>query len=460
MPVMSVIVKSTVSFRGEGPHRKAAFVEPRPFKANPAVDGEDRPMPDDFVPCKKLCDVLVVGNVELRPRPSGELLPRFGAVRVGDAAYSLTLENKVPGKYPLRPPYLTATAGGDARCGARPTLDALTVVEHEEEFDYGVYQSAHPSLRLRHVPSGGTIVIEGLIDEAERLEIELPQLRAQALTDWAREDRPMDCELYRDTITIDLDECLIDLVWRGFVYTAKNPRHDVDRVIVGFTTDAEWKAEDEAEASFAAILGELPRGRFEYAWEITDVREGKSPPPLDPDDLEMARYETLDQERAPLPTLTLKEHAVIAATLVEEREPRADILKRFGFDELTWLLEERGLGDQLGSLPMTDDEPPQQEYARHFIEAQDALARPEDDRFKPRDYAGIVVGLEVLDPKKVLKDWDLTLGSWMRIDRRWQTRMLSDAGLEREVSDLIEQERQRLGERPEPNVDDEGRISP
>lgn len=459
VPVMNVIVKASASFKGETPHRKAEWIDPRPFKAKSATVDDDRPMPDDFVPVKKLCDVLVVGNVELWQRPSGELPPRHGTIRVRDAACSFTLSAPVPAKYPLRPPYLVASAGGDARVGARPTPDHLSVLEHEDGFDYSVYQAAHPSLRIGYVGTGATLVVEGLVDGFDRLEIQLPEHGAQALCDWARDDVPTDVELYMDTVLIDLDESIVDVVWRGYVYTAPNPRHDVDRVIVGWARDDEWKPSEGSEACFALVMSELPLGRFEYAWEITDVLEGKTPPKLENEDLEMARYETLDQIRAPKMTLTLEEHAKISAALAEERDPRATILARHGFDEFTWGVEERALGEVLQTLPMTDDvEPAQVEYARHFIAAQDALAQPEDDRFRPRDYAEITVGIEVDDPKKVLKDHALTLGAWMRIDRKWQARMEADPALAKEVETLLAEERARRGERPEPQVDDDGRI--
>ncbi len=461
VPVMNVIVKATASFEGETAERQAEWVDARPFKATSAIDGEDRPMPDDFVPVKRFCDVLLVGNVEVWQRPSGEISPRHGVVRVSEGSHSFTVHAKVPGRHPLRPPYVVSSAGGDARIGARPTPDPLKVAEHEDGFDYSIYQAAHPNLRRGYVGTGATIDLEGLIDGFERVSVKLPQHGAQALCDWARDDAPSDVRLYMDTVTIDLDEKLIDVVWRGYVYTAPNPRHDVDRVIVGWATDAEWRPSEGTEASFATVMGELPHGTFEYAWEITDVLEGKAPPKLENEDLEMARYETLDQLRAPKMTLTLEEHAKIAATLAEEREPRLTILKRYGFDEFTWGVEERALGEVLQSLPMSDaSEPAQLEYSRHFVAAQDALARPEDDRFRARDYVEVAVALEVDDPKRVLKDHELTLGAWMRIDRKWQNRVDADPQLAAEIERHFREVRARRGERPEPRVDDDGRMLP
>jgi hypothetical protein len=461
VPVMNVIVKATASFRGEGAVRQARWVEARPFKATSAIDGEDRPLPDDFVPVKRFCDVLVVGNVEVWQRPSGEIPPRHGIIRVGDGSHSFTVHSATPARYPLRPPYVVSSAGGDARVGARPTPDHLKVLEHEDGFDYSVYQAGHPNLRRGYVGTGAKIVIEGLVEGEDRLEVQLPEHGAQALCDWARDDAPSDVRLYMDTVTIDLDESLIDVVWRGYVYTSPNPRHDVDRVIVGWASDDDWRPSEGAEASFALVMSELPHGTFSYAWEMSDVLEGKEPPKLENEDLEMARYETLDQLKAPEMTLTLEEHAKISAALAEEREPRAQILKRHGFDEFTWGVEERALGEVLQTLPMTDEvEPAQQAYARHFVAAQDALARPEDDRFRPQDYVEVAVGLEVDDPKKVLKDYELTLGAWMRIDRKWQNRIDADPKLAAEIDALFRDVRARRGERPEPKVDEDGRISP
>jgi len=68
------------------------------------------------------------------------------------------------------------------------------------------------------------------------------------------------------------------------------------------------------------------------------------------------------------------------------------------------------------------------------------------------------VALEVDDPKKVFREEGLSLGSWMRIDRKWQARLATDAELEAKVSALLAAERERRGERPVPEVDDQGRI--
>jgi hypothetical protein len=456
--MMTVVVKASASFAGDGPRRLTRWVSPAPLSARSAVDGEDRPTPDDFVPFKRFCDVLVVGNVPIHARPSGEVPPRHAAVRLGDASCSFTLASSAPQRVPLRTPHLVATAGNAPHVGARPTPEHLDVLEHPDDFDWSVYQSAHPSLRVGYVDTGSTLVLEGLYDDAERLEIQLPELGARALCDWARDEHPEDVDLQLDTILLDLDAHQIDLVWRGYVHTEPNPRHDVDRVIVGWSSDERFRVSDEAEARFSEILSELPRGRFEYAWEIEDVRGGTEPPALAHEDYEMARYETLDQVLAPSPTLSLEQHAKIAAELVEEREPRERVLTRHGFDEFGWALEERALAMQMGTLPMEERESPQEEYGRHFLAAQEALARPEDDRFRSEDYARITVAIEVDDPKRVFREEGLSLGSWMRIDRKWQARLATDAELEAKVNALLAAERARRGERKAPEVDDEGRI--
>lgn len=458
-PMMTVVVKATASFAGDGPRRVARFVEPvAAWRAESARDGEDRPLPDDFVPCKRFCDVLVVGHVPIHQRPSGEVPPRYATVRLGECAHSFTLASAAPGKVPLRAPYLVATAGGDARVGARPTPEHVGVLEFPDDFDWTVYQAAHPSLRIGFVDCDATLVLEGLFDDAERLEVALPGLAPRGLCDWARDDVPDDVDLYLDTLIVDVDRQAIDLVWRGYVHTRPNPRHDVDRVIVGWAGDARRASADELTEKFGEVLSELPRGRFSYAWELDDVRGGTEPPALAHEDLEMARYETLDQIQAPSATLTLERHAQIAAELVEEREPREKVLTRHGFDEFGWALEERALAMQMGTLPMEEGESAQEEYARHFLAAQESLARPEDDRFRSEDYARITVAIEVDDPKKVFREEGLTLGAWMRIDRKWQARLATDAELEAKVNALLAAERERRGERAMPEVDEQGRV--
>jgi hypothetical protein len=460
MPLMTVIVKAAASFRGEGPRRRAIFVPPRPWRLGPPRPDDDVPLPDDFAPTKTLCDVMVCGHVELLPRPSGEVPARQVTVRAGGSAHSFVVANKGPGRLPLRAPFVQTAAGTDASPGARATPDpASSDFAFDADFDWAVYQAAHPSLRPESVDAGTTIALEGLDDTAERLEIELGALAAQAVVDWTRSDERADVELFLDTVNVDLDAQVVDLCWRGFVPTTNNPRHDVDRVAIGFADDRTWDLDEaDVDVRFAPILRELPRGRFSYAWEIGDVLAGEKPPALPEEELEMARHEALGFELSSDPTLTLAEHAAISAELAEEREERAVVLEKHGLDEFSWALEERALVQRLAEIPLEGEEPAQQAYARHFREAQDRFHRPEEDRVTARDYAEIRVRLEVENPKEVLQEIGLPLGAWMRVDRRWQERMAKDAAVAAEIDAHLTREREARGERRPVEVDDEGRI--
>ena len=96
-PCLSVIVKATASFQGEGAHRQASFVAPRPLSPRTRRPDETLTVVNDMVPNKKSCDLLLTGHVELVPLPSGELLPRHVTVRLGECATSFVVVAGGPG---------------------------------------------------------------------------------------------------------------------------------------------------------------------------------------------------------------------------------------------------------------------------------------------------------------------------------------------------------------------------
>lgn len=455
-PCVTVVVKATVSFRGEGPRRQTAFVAPRPFSAKGPDSDVDVPSLNDFVPNKKRCDIVIGGQLEMVPLPSGEMPLRHAIVRVNDDVLSFVVASAAPGWVPLRPPYVQ---GGRPVAGT-PTFDPLSIdYVHEADFDYEQYLAAHSNLRSDEVRTGDIIVLDGLTSSSNRIEIELPRVGARAAIDPAHGDALEDVELFLDTVVVDIGDEVVDLVWRGFVRTIENFRHHIDRVLIGFVGDEAFEGEGEQEPSveqaFEPILRELPRSVIAYAWELDDVLAGKEPPAVPAEDLELARYECLDCPAGSEPTLTLETHARIAAELLEGSKPRKDVLSPHDLDELAWALEERSLGER-SAVVAESDETFQEAYARLFVAAQDALARPDDERFRPEDYAEITVRFETEDPRHVFRDHALTQGAWMRIDRKWQARMRHDERLAREVQNHLARERATRGERQEVAVNDDG----
>jgi len=460
---MTVVVKATASFAGEGARRQATFVRPRPLVPVPPREDDDRPLPDDFAPSRLMCDLTVIGHVDVTPLPSGERPARHLTIRAAGVAASFIVprEGHV-GRVPLRPPYLQAAGESEARLGARPTPDPA---RHDfffpEGFDFNLYSCANLRLRVAQIATGSVLVLEGFLDHAERLEITLPDLGARALIDWTRDDVRTDVDLFLDTVTIDIDEQVIDLVWRGFVDTTYQPRKQIDRIAVGWCRDQDWDDHEDTgdEERFEDLLPELPRSTFGHAWEREDVLAGKEPPELSPPALEMARLETLGILVPPSPTLSLAQHAAIAAALVEEAEPRSTVLRKAGMDAFSWMLEERAMAERLGTLSRAPgSERIQIEYGRLFKQALDAFAQPGENWLNAREYAEISVRTEVEGSQEVLSEVGLRRGVWMRVDRAWQERMAVDPGVAQEVADHFARERERRGEPRAVQVDELGEF--
>jgi hypothetical protein len=298
----------------------------------------------------------------------------------------------------------------------------------------------------------------------------LPDLGARAMIDWAQRPQPTDLKLTLDTVHIDLDAERMDLLWRGFTVAGREPKKQIDRVLVGFASDKDYESvqTDDAALKLREVLRELPRGEFLYAWEYADAVEGKAPPKPPEEELEMARHEALGSA-APMPTLTLAEHASLAAELIEvpftpgaktpsteERLARQEILGRHGFDEFAWSVEERAHADRLASVPSDSDGGLHAEYGLLFKEAQDSFGRPEDPLPSARDYASLLSRMTVESPRDVLGDARLSFGAWARLDRRWQEKMADDPRAAKEVEEHLEREQIERPEPAMPEVDDEG----
>ncbi len=458
-PGLTIAIKTTVSFgRPEASRVRATFVEPRPWSVEPPRADSDEPLPDDLVPYKPLADVILVGQLEVIPTPSGGGLTRSAGIRVGNAALSFALSSQSAGKVPLRAPWLVISGPGETRVGARPTPDPDEIGTFGDDFDFSLFQAANPALTVETIPKNAPITLLGVHEPDGRLEVDLPAYAPRVVVDWVMAGEELEeVPLALDTLVVDVSRGTLDLVWRGNVAAPDGGVADVDRVLVSFAPFDADAATDAPERELFTALRELPRGRFGYGWLRSDAKRGEAPPPLSPEDLEMARHEALDLPLGPEPTLTLEEHANVAAELLEEREPRDQVLQRHGLDEHAWGLEERSLAERLASMPK-ESGGIHEEYALHFQAAQARHARPEEDAVTARDYADLSVLLERGEPKKALADAKLSLGAWLRIDRRWRAAMQADPALAREIEARMASERERLGEPPEPEMDEEGNL--
>ena len=458
-PGLTVAIKATVSFSGaEGPRVRATFVEPRPWSVEPPAPDTNEPLPDDLVPYKPRADVVVVGELEILPTPSGGALTRTCAVRIAGAALSFAVSSQAAGRVPLRAPWLSLIGPGEPRVGARATVDPDDIGAFEEDFDFGVFQSANPALTVDALPKKEPLLLRGVHELDGELEVELPELEPRVVIDWVMAGEELEeVPLALDTLVIDVGRRTIDLVWRGNAAAPDRGLEDVDRVLVSFAAFDPELAGESADRELVTAMRELPRGRFGYAWLRADAKAASAPPPLSPEELQMARHEALDLPLGPEPTLSLEEHANVAAELLEDKPPRDEVLKRHGLDELTWGLEERALAERLGTAPK-ESGGVHEVYSRHFQAALERLARPEEDAVTARDYADLTVQLERGEPKKTLAEARLSFGSWLRIDRRWRAAMQADPQLAAEIEARMASERERLGEPPEPEMDEEGNL--
>lgn len=488
--IVSVIVKATVSLHAssaDGP----AFLKPRPWVAALTAPPDQRipgsnavPRPFDFIPSKDYCDVLVSGHVDVGGGAlSSSGLPFRAAdaasqpihasyiVRAPGVSTNFTVSSSAPGRVPLLPPYVSIGGEGVPEVGPRaPAVDPVAEgYLFPKGFDYSQFQLSNPRLRSPEVGPGATITLEGM--GPEPMLVKVPTRFPRAVIDWTRTPFPSDANLILDTIHVDLDAEVVDLTWRGFTIAGPNSRKAIDRVVIGFLTDDEVVDSTDPRTRYGKLFTELPRGTFAHAWELSDVQEGKEPPPVPEEELEMARYEALGNIEAPEPTLDLREHAMVSAELLEvrmtpglttaameERLARTEILEKYDLDDFTWAIEERAHANRLAVVPTDTENNIHVEYARHFLAAQERLAPPDEALPTPKDYATITARLQVEQPRDVLHDAKLSLGAWMRIDRKYQDKMATDEALRDEVDKYLEDMSAEMGDPKIPDVDDEGNI--
>jgi hypothetical protein len=318
---------------------------------------------------------------------------------------------------------------------------------HGSEFDYRSYNAAPEHLRTREIDPRSVLRLAGLSREPA-LEIALPGLAPRVRVDFRGRRGPSELAMDLDTLWLDTDGQRLVLVWRGHFAVANAGATDVERLVVTMAPTPVETADLVGMRSYwSGVLRELPRGSFVWATEREDAEAEALPPPLAPDELDMARYATWEHDQAPEPRLTLDRYAVITAELGEEREARDVTLERHDLDAYAWSLEERAWSERLAEVVTNENEIGlAAEFGAAFVAAQDELARPEEERVTLADYAALSIALERRDPTKVLKEAKLTLASWMRLDRRWTRRAEADEAVAAELERLVALERAKPDE--------------
>lgn len=430
-PRLGVIVKLALSALDDerAPLEVARLSRERPALSldRPSRFGADLGAPggvldyaSDFSPRKVALDLSVVGHAHA-PRATDTIEGELRAagvflafvVRAGGAALAL----------PLVPPYLAveplvgrlAPAGDPSRRGRRA---------FEGDFDFGLFNAAPPPLRgaLGALAPNAELRLKGLLPKgatALRLPGLYPVVSVETVD---ASDEPVATVL--DTFWLDADTGEIALVWRGEIALAAGD-HEIDRIVVSLELAGQ---ERDAETR----LADLQRGHVHFATTEDDVAGGRAPPDDDAR-LEMARYATWASV-APQPRLPLPLYARINAELGEEPVERRRVLERHGLDEDRWVVEERAWLERFAGDAADGDTRLVTRSGELYVEAQDALARPEEATWGLEHYARLRVATEASDdPVGVLGRVPMTLPQWMRLERRWLARAGEDPEIAREL---------------------------
>lgn len=434
----SIIVKTRVAASG-------ALERPEALIARRA-QAQALKRPIDFAPMKGDVDVVWIGHVELEG-PPGSPVERTGGVLAGGETTALIFHADAPGKIPLVPPHVRIVQApqGASSLAPRDTHDAAeNAFHHREDFPYEDYQCASRWLLREWVKEGShlTMTIEG----KAVADFRLPDRSPRVLLDPAHSSTLIGVDMDLDTIVVDVDKHELELTWRGIV-TTLNDESDLDRILVGWLSDDEMANPDK---SWDAMLRELPHGWFEHVWMFSDAEAGLPPAALDGDDLVRARMQSWSHPHPPAPRLELERFTTVQAELAENREPRADTLKRHGLDEYKFGLEERAWLDRIaGESRVGEGQPPiAKQYAQAITSASDRLARPGEQERTLRSYAELLVRMERTDASKTLQQAGVTLGAWLRWDRQVMQRTERDADAAKELRAHVDELRSQAESAP------------
>ena len=425
LPVMTFVIKATFSYA-----RCSSAADEMPFADEPEGLALDVPseLPgaaedeiaysSDFVPRKRMRDLLLTGHAFSR-RPT-ELLR--ASVELGAASRAFVVEGaKAAVRAPLIRRAIRSRDGKSAAELVGPSLTAPLLEEYPLGFDFIGYNTAPPSQQLEFIQRGARLSLSGLSERAETLELKLPDVEPVLWID-TMEERGTPISLECDTLWIDTDRELLVMVYRGLTEVPSLEFDGIAQATLGLSKGG-------VSPSFEEIQKDLERGVFEAAVELSDFDDDAGPPP---EASLFAKYEVW--ERSIEPSISLEKYALISAALAEEREPRSETLKAYGFDEDSFLMEERGWLTTMSEAAMKGDPEPATRYSELFVNAQDALAGPNEGRETLDEYVALKVEMEEsADPIKALADRQMKLAHWLRMDRRWTRRALADQTLEAEI---------------------------
>ena len=423
-PAMTFVVKATFSYAAcASPDDEMTLSrEPDGLALDvpselPGAEEDEIAYPSDFVPLKRLCDLLVTGHA-CAPRPATRLV---ASVALGAVSRTFVVESGMPStRVPLVRAALRAAAALHAAPRARddaspaepvgPSPTPPLPAEHGLAFDFAAYNTAPASQQQVDFPRGAALSLSGLSERAQTLSLKLPSIAPVLWVD-TTEERGILLELDCDTLWIDTDRELLVMVYRGLMQVPSLDLDGVVQVTLGL-------ARDDVAPPLDEVQRDLERGVFEAAIEIQDFDGDTAPAP----ELALfAKYAVWERQVAP--SISLASYALISAALAEGDAPRSEVLRARGFDEDGFLLEERGWLTAMSEAAMKGDTEPATRYGELFVEAQDGLAGPNEGKETLESYVALRVSVEdAADPTAALAERQMTLAAWMRMDRRWMRR--------------------------------------
>ena len=442
-PRLSVIIKATFAFPREDDGLLTLADEQEPLSTGTLVESDNVlggsaqiAYPNDFVPLKSAADVLVTGSAHTSPAST-----RIdAAVRIGAWARSFSVSaGRAEEAIPLTAPYLwtpddeTAETSATKRV-ATPDPDFI----HADDFEYQHFNAAPLAQRLPEIPFDATIELFSLslAPHAPTRALRLPDLRPIVYVEHD-DNRVERYDPVIDTLWIDVENERCVVVFREDFRVDSTSAPDVDRILIG-VADREIEREE--------LLPLLPRVAPRFAVEAT-VATAEAVDEDEADELQMARYATWRE--APAPAIPFEKYAGVSAELAEKREPRAAVLRRHGFDEDTWTIEERAWLGEL-SRGAVEHEGAAEDFGARYIVAQDAAAGAGEAEWTLADYAELTGALEQAnDIQKVLTRRGLTMGAYQRIDRRWTRAMREDPALADAYEKHLNAARGRVAAEPE-----------
>lgn len=413
---LSVVVKGTFAIGDDGRLSLAEEQEPLCLD-RPSELGErgEVSYPSDFVPMKERVDVMLRGHAYALKKTE-----RVEAnLAVGRLSRSFLVVSEEPAReLPLTAAHIRELDGGAAPgVGAVRRLELPELVAHDAP-DASIYNAAPRAQQLDELAPDAKITLRGLTLDGKR-EVTLPGLVPLCVVSWGQ-GLVSEVVLRCDTVWIDTDRDVVVLVWRAPL----EQDDEVEQLLVSM--EAASRARTVSE-----VRRPLARGRFAFAAERGHTAMAPRVGTDEPDRARIGCFEALGELEGPEPTIALERYAAVSAELAEQREPRGDILKRHGFGEDAWLIEERAWLERMADDASRGDGELAARYGELFMAAQAVLTKPEELERTMSDWLSVQVALErAADPNEVFEKHDLTLAEWMRLDRRWRAACIADPMLE------------------------------